>query len=139
MIIYQGQPNPGHCRGVGGQKRSLRPRVLPFPSIKTTTRKMTPLNSKTPKATEIQDNSVLPDASEFEHNATEPEASISSTLHWSERQVCRRIYWLFICPCGRWDHDHTTFPPEDEARKMDSITTTFAWSGGEFGGKLGGI
>ena len=29
--------------------------------------------------------------------------------------------------------------PDDDARKIDSITTTFAWTGGEFGGKLGGI
>ena len=30
-------------------------------------------------------------------------------------------------------------PPEDDARKIDNITTTFHWSGGEFGGKIGGI
>ena len=29
--------------------------------------------------------------------------------------------------------------PDDDARKIDSITTTFAWTGGEFGGKVGGI
>ena len=29
--------------------------------------------------------------------------------------------------------------PDDDARKINSITTTFAWTGGEFGGKLGGI
>ena len=28
---------------------------------------------------------------------------------------------------------------DDDARKVDSITTTFDWTGGEFGGKLGGI
>ena len=31
------------------------------------------------------------------------------------------------------------FPPEDDARKIDSITTTFYWSGGEAGEKIGGI
>ena len=32
-------------------------------------------------------------------------------------------------------------PPEDDddARKIENITTTFDWSGGEFGGKIGGI
>ena len=29
--------------------------------------------------------------------------------------------------------------PDDDARKIDSITTAFAWTGGDFGGKLGGI
>ena len=29
--------------------------------------------------------------------------------------------------------------PDDDARKIDSITTTFAWTGGQFGGKIGGI
>ena len=28
---------------------------------------------------------------------------------------------------------------DDDARKIENITTTFAWTGGEFGGKIGGI
>ena len=28
---------------------------------------------------------------------------------------------------------------DDDARKINNITTTFAWTGGEFGGKIGGI
>ena len=29
--------------------------------------------------------------------------------------------------------------PDDDARKIDNITTKFAWTGGEFGGRMGGI
>ena len=29
--------------------------------------------------------------------------------------------------------------PDDDARKIDNITTIFAWTGGEFGGKMSGI
>ena len=46
--------------------------------------------------------------------------------------------------CGNF---HTLFPtlieergvPDEDARKIDNITTIFTWTGGQFGGRVGGI
>ena len=37
------------------------------------------------------------------------------------------------------EENDVRFPPEDDTRQIDSIATTFHWSGGEAGGKIGGI